>query len=287
MIRDPNRQNHPWSVYLIGLFVLLMTLFVLGGVVNHLAFSSHGPGLLIPLVEKFQEDESDILKTFERHSETQEHRRFHHLSESREPPEHLRPTCFICHSNLPHAKTKKIRAMLNMHTNFSACETCHLETEEDEELVYKWYSPVEEDPEGPFFGTSYDPETGEMETGKNRFAKIAPFYKKNGELESTLHTKQTLLARDYVRVRDELSPQQREGMTKRFHVDIREKGPECHTCHDEEGILDFEKLGFSEKRISDLESLSIKGLITKYDEFYLPDLFDQSIIPGSEGLDSQ
>jgi len=276
MNRDPKRQEHPRSVYLIGIVVWLIIFFVLGGVVNHLAFSNHGPGLLIPLVKKFQEKESPILKEFKQHQKAEEHRHFHHLVNYPEIPEDRRPVCFICHSKLPHSKTKKIRAMLNMHTNFFACETCHLEINPGESVTYKWYSPVEDNPKGPFFGTSYDPETGELVMVDDRFSKIAPFYMKNGALVPTIHMQQGEMARDYVKVRDQLTPEQREGITKKFHVDILPKGPECQTCHASNGILDFKKLGFSQKRIVDLENLSIKGMITKYDEFYLPDLFKQA-----------
>jgi len=276
MNRDPKRQEHPRSVYLIGIMVWLIILFVLGGVVNHLAFSSHGPGLLIPLVKKFQEKESPILKEFQQHQKAEEHRHFHHFSHYPKISEELQPVCFICHSELPHSKIKKIRAMLNMHTNYFACETCHLEINEGETVVYQWYSPVEKDPKGPFFGTAYDPETGELKMVDDYFSKIAPFYKKNGMLTPTIHMQQSAMARDYVRVRDQLTPEQREGITKKFHLDIRPKGSECQTCHASNGILDFKALGFSEKRIDDLVNLSIKGLITKYDEFYLPDLFKPS-----------
>ena len=282
MGRDPKRQEHPKGVYLIGLVVLLMVLFVLGGVVNHLAFSHHGPGLLIPMVEKFQEKESPILKEFRQHRKAEEHRHFHHLVDVPEIPEEVRPVCFICHSKLPHGKTKKIRAMLNMHTNFFACETCHLAVNEGETVVYEWYSPVEKSQEGPFFGTSYDPETGELKRAADHFSRITPFYKKDGMIEPTLHMQQGDMARDYVEVRNKLTPEQRDGITKKFHTDIRPIGPECQTCHASDGILDFQKLGFSENRIVDLENLSIKGLITKYDEFYLPDLFKQSDMAGSK-----
>ena len=185
----------------------------------------------------------------------------------------LRPTCFICHSNLPHHKTKKIRAMLNMHTNYLACETCHLKNDGKNTVVYKWYSPVEANPKGPFFGTAYDPETGELEMVHSHFAKIAPFYKEDGKLISIVHMQDAPSARDFVRVRDRLTPEQREGITKQFHVDILPKGPKCQTCHAVNGRLDFKALGFSPKRTVDIEELNIKGIITKYDEFYLPDLF--------------
>ena len=283
MRRDPKTQDHPRAVYLIGLFVVLMALFVLAGVINHLGFSKHGPGLLRPMVAKWQEPESEIVKRFQEHKKAEAHRRFHHYVEEPRLPEALRPTCYICHSDLPHAKTEKIRAMLNMHTNFAACETCHLEIGEEETVVYKWYSPVQERLQGPFYGTAYDPETGELIKGENPHAKIAPFYRRGDRLESTIHTQKADLAREFMEIRDRLTPEQREGMTKKFHVDIRPKGPECHTCHSEESILDFGELWFTEERTVELKNLSIKGLITKYDEFYIPDLFEQPEITGSEG----
>ncbi len=283
MRRDPKRLEHPKAVYLIGLFVLCIILFVLGGVINHLAFSSHGPGLLVPVVEKFREKESDIVAEFKQHQKAEEHRHFHHFVDYPEVPEALRTTCFICHSTLPHGKTKKIRAMLNMHTNFFACETCHLEAKKGETVVYKWYSPAAENPQGPFFGTSYDPETGDLKDVADHFSKITPFYQAGEKLNTTLNMQNAPLARDYVKVRDRLTPEQREGVKKKFHVDIRPKGPACQTCHASKGILDFQALGFSPKRITDLENLSIKGMITKYDEFYLPDLFKQSDAVGPNG----
>jgi len=37
--------------------------------------------------------------------------------------------------------------------------------------------------------------------------------------------------------------------------------------------LDFKKLGFSKKRAVDLQELNIRGMMTKYKTFYLPNLF--------------
>jgi hypothetical protein len=80
-----------------------------------------------------------------------------------------------------------------------------------------------------------------------------------------------------MRVRDKLSPEQREGIKNKFHVDIKPKGFECNACHSEKSILDFKRLGFSENRIVDLEQMNIKGMLTKYEQFYLPDLFKQPV----------
>jgi hypothetical protein len=279
MNRAPKTQDHPISVYFIGIFVWLIVLFVAAGVVNDLAFSSRGPGLLLPLLKKFEKKESPAQVALKKHREAEEHQQFHHIVPVSHPPEALRPTCYICHSNLPHNKTKKVRAMLNMHSNYLTCETCHLKKNKGETVVYRWYSPEEKHPKGPFFGTAYNPETGELEMVHTHFSKIAPFSEKNGKLTPVVQMQDADLAKDFVKIRDQLTPEQRKSETKRFHVDILTKGTECQTCHSTKGILDFKALGFSPKRTVDLEQLNIKGIITKYDEFYLPDLFKESMRP--------
>jgi hypothetical protein len=275
----PKTQKHPKSVYLIGIFVWFIVLFVLAGVVNHLAFSSRGPGLLIPLMKKFQKKESPAQIARKKHKEALEHQRFHHTVPVLHAPETLRPTCYICHSNLPHEKTKKVRAMLNMHTNYLTCEACHLKKNKGETVIYKWYSPVVKHPKGPFFGTAYNPETGELEMANDHFSKIAPFYEKNGKMTPIVYLQDAALAEDFVKIRDQLTPEQRKDRTKRFHVGILPKGLPCQTCHSAKGILDFKALGFSPKRTVDIEELNIVGIITKYDEFYLPDLFKENMQP--------
>jgi hypothetical protein len=279
MIFGPKRLDHPLSVYLIGIFVWAIILFVLAGVVNHLAFSSRGPGLLIPLLNKIQKKPSPAQIASQRLTQAQEHQRFHHIVPVLQPPEAVRQTCDLCHTNLPHHKTKKIRAMLNMHTNYLACETCHLDVPAAESVIYGWYSPVEENPQGPFFGTAYDPETGELMMAHAHFSKIAPFGEQNGKPTPMVQTGDKAAARHYLTIRDQLAPEQRKSETQNFHIDIRDKGPDCQVCHSTQGILDFKALGFSAKRTVDIEALNIKGIITKYDEFYLPDLFKENTQP--------
>jgi hypothetical protein len=93
-------------------------------------------------------------------------------------------------------------------------------------------------------------------------------------------------ARDFLGIRNGLTPEQRKDKTQKFHVEILAKGPECQHCHSKSGILHFAALGFSPKRTVDLEELNIKGMITKYDEFYLPDLFKQSDANGPDAKDA-
>ena len=152
MAGEPRRLNHPMISYLLGAIFLVLTLGVFVGVVHHLTISHHGPGLLRPLLEKHQEQRrSPILDEAQRLEEYEKHRHFHNVAD--EPPklpENLRPVCFICHSDLPHSKNKRIRALMNIHTQFFVCETCHIKEKPETTIVYKWYNPLDDNPPGPF-----------------------------------------------------------------------------------------------------------------------------------------
>jgi len=249
---------------------------VLVGVLYHLAFSSYGPQLLMPLKEKyFTKPTSTILTEAKRLEDYEIHRHFHNIVSFPQAPENSRPVCYICHSDYPHSKTKKVRSLLNMHTQYFVCETCHIKEKKETMIVYKWYNPLNDNPRGPFFGTSYDPETGNIAEVEDLISRIAPYFKTGGTIESAIQMQDAPLAQDYVKVRDKLTPEQRDGVKNKFHVNIKPKGHECKTCHSKDSILDYKKLGFAENRIVDLEQLNIKGLITKYKEFYLPNLFKE------------
>jgi hypothetical protein len=268
--------------YLIGLVFAALTLLVFAGVIHHLTFSQYGPQLLKSLKDKFfPEHVSPIMQEAKRLKESEIHRHFHHILEYPRLPEKERPVCFICHSDFPHTKNKKVRALLNMHTQYFVCEACHIKEQADTPIVYNWYNPLIDDPQGPFLGTSYDPETGDLVEVEDKLSKMTPFFRKGDKFESAIQRQDVPLARDYMKVRDKLTPEQRDGVKNKFHVNVREKGHDCKTCHAEKGILDYKKLGFAENRIADLVHLNVKGMLTKYEEFYLPDLLreQKSVIP--------
>jgi hypothetical protein len=277
LIGEPKKQNHPVIAYLIGLVVVMITGLVLLGTLYHLTFSHHGPELLKPLIGLFsKKEESLIMDEAKRVEEMELHRRFHHVVSSPQWPESERPVCFICHSEYPHSKNRKIRSILNMHTQYFACESCHVKEKPGTHLFFKWYSPVEENPQGPFFGTRYDPETGNLLKVEDKLAKITPFFMEGVKLEIAIQRQDAPLAKDFMKVRDKLTPEQREGVKNKFHVNIKPKGFECKACHAKDSILEYKRLGFSEDRIVDLQRLNITGMLTKYEEFYLPDLFKES-----------
>lgn len=259
-----------------GFIVVLVAFAVLLGVLYHLTLSPDGPGLLKPVERKFlHEPKSPIMDEVRRVEDMEKHRHFHHIVPYPRLPEEERPVCFICHSDYPHSKNIKVRSLLNMHTQYFVCESCHIKEREETSIFFKWYSPFDENPPGPFLGTNYDPETGNLIEVEDKFSKIAPYFRKGVRLEPAILEQDAPVALDYMRVRDKLSPEQREGIKNKFHVDVKPKGYECNACHSEKSILDFKRLGFSEKRVVDLVQMNIKGMLTKYEQFYLPDLFKQ------------
>jgi hypothetical protein len=273
---EPQRLNHPLISYLIGFIFLVLTLVVLLGVIHHLTISHHGPGLLRPLLEKHLEQRrSEILDEARRLEEFESHRHFHNVAaEPPQLPENLRPVCFICHSDLPHSKNKRTRALMNIHTQFFVCETCHIKEKPGTTIVYKWYNPLDDNPPGPFYGTSYDPQSGSLSLGKDLISKIAPYFKseKDDKIRPAIQVQDAPLAKDFMKVRQQLNPQQREGIKNKFHGNIKPKGHDCNNCHTEKGILDFEQLGFVENRIANLKQLVVVDMIRKYDRWYLPEL---------------
>lgn len=281
---EPKRLNHPVLSYLIGSIFLVLTLVVLVGVIHHLTVSRHGPGLLMPLMQKYREQrKSEIFDEARRHAEIERHRHFHNVAPKYpQLPENLRPVCFICHSELPHSKNKRIRSLMNLHTQFFVCETCHIKQKPGATIVYKWYNPLDSNPQGPFYGTSYDPVTDILSPGKDQLSRIAPFFKseKDGSLQSAIQIQDAPLAQDYMKVRDKLSPEQREGIKNKFHENIKPKGHGCKTCHTENSILDFTQLGFSKTRATNLKQLILADMLAKYEKFYLPELFDNPVIQG-------
>jgi len=273
---EPKKQNHPLLAYVIGFTVLMITLVVLAGVLYHLTLSHHGPEILRPLLAKRSEkDTSLIMDEARRLEELEIHQHFHRIVDYPQVPEDQRPVCYICHSDYPHSKNTRIRSLLNMHTQYFVCESCHVKEKPGTTVFYKWYNPLDENPQGPFLGTSYDPETGKLVEVEDKFSKITPFFLEGVRLELAVQVQDAPLAKDYMKVRDQLTPEQREGVKNKFHLNIKPKGHECKTCHSKQSILKLETLGFSENRIADLEQLNVKGMLTKYGEFYLPDLFTE------------
>lgn len=273
----PKRLNHPLSAYLIGAFFMGLILIVLAGVIHHLAMSHHGPGLMRSVADNYNDrNKSDILDQAQRLAELEQHRHFHNIAEEYPKlPEPFRPTCYLCHSDFPHSKNKRVRGLMNIHTQFLVCQTCHVKNQNGQKVVHKWYHPQEPNPQGPFYGTGYDNDSGYLSSGKNLLAKIAPHVYHNGDPVPLVELQNSARAKDYINVRDKLNPEQREGVKNKFHESIRPKGYDCRSCHTDKSLLNLRALEFEERRIANLKNLVVVGMIERYEEFYLPELFPE------------
>jgi hypothetical protein len=209
-------------------------------------------------------------------------------------------SCRVCHPLYPHSENKKVRALVNMHTGFMLCEVCHLKKENLNNLTYEWKEPEEFEFTGEPYGTHQKKEIKEKEEKKSVISKmlrifsseeekseetekktiylisrIAVYREINGNKELLMNTEDNEKAKEFLKNEKNLTPEERQEKLNYFHRDIAKKeiSVACNECHSSRGILDFRKLGFDEKKAKDLEYLNIKSLITKYDTFYLPNLF--------------
>jgi len=216
--------------------------------------------------------DSELVKEFNEQLIRELHRHFHHLPEIEDIDTKKQSQCLMCHSWLPHAKNEKIRVMLNMHSDFLNCEACHYK-KSPETTQFMWFDMGvdNEITRGPKFGTHYDETTGMLEGTDNHISKITPYVtKKDGIKEILFMAQGHQMAQDYIKVKDKLTPGQRDLAKKKFHGEIDSKGWECRECHKRKGVLDLAELDFSKRRQMEIENLEIVGMFDKYEIFHLP-----------------
>jgi len=185
--------------------------------------------------------------------------------------------CFYCHGDFPHSKEPMVRTLLNMHTQFLGCLTCHNDPRKipEESLQFSWLNFTGIEVSGPPFGTSIQPETGDLVDTDDYYSKIVVSSDKgdgNGLLEIP-ETNQDVM--EFVKIRDSLTDQDQEALKKQFHALVSPKGRFCSRCHTDENnsYIPFRKLGFSDQRVTDVTNLNIIGITQKYRTFYMPELF--------------
>ena len=203
-------------------------------------------------------------------------RHFHNTPLEDKPLLGKKNVCFYCHGDYPHSKEPMIRTLMNMHTQFIGCMTCHNDPKKIKEstLSFDWlnYSGIEV--KGKPFGTSKDEKTGYLSATDDYYSKIVTYTRQGGDKQLLEITEDSPEAKEFLEIRDKLSELDKEAIKKSFHKSVMPKGRFCSKCHTEEdkSYLPFRELGFSERRISDVTNLNIIGLVEKYKTFYMPNL---------------
>ncbi len=207
-------------------------------------------------------------------------------------------SCRVCHPLYPHSENNRVRALVNMHTGFMLCEVCHFRQDHRARLTYDWKEPEEFDFTGEPYGTHEKKEVKEEGTsgslisamlkmfdeekeGEGRteirhfISRIAMYKTEDGQKKLYINTQDNSKAEEFLNNEKELSEDERNKELDFFHRDIAKKeiSVACDECHSPEGIMDFSKLGFSKSKSKDLQYLNIKGLVTKYETFIIPNLF--------------
>lgn len=193
--------------------------------------------------------------------------------------------CFICHGDFPHSKEPMVRTLLNMHTQFIGCMTCHADDRQAPEstLALRWLNFSGIAVTGKPFGTDVEPATGFLLPTDDVYSKIVPYVRADGQeklLEVTLDDPE---AREFSKIQHKLSDHDRDAVKKTFHRGVSAKGRSCTRCHTDEArsIVPFRELGFSERRVRDLTNLNFVGVMQKYRNFYMPSLMRSDPSPPS------
>ncbi|MCW9025659.1 MAG: hypothetical protein OQK73_13375 [Gammaproteobacteria bacterium] len=275
------RRGHP--------VISFVTTLILGVIILALLFE-----LSVTLISKFglyskEEEKPELLQKLSQQRTNERMRHFHNVPEKDRADMGKKAICFYCHGDYPHSKQRMVRTLLNMHTQFIGCMTCHIDPRKisEKEYRFEWLNFSGVEVEGPPFGTSTNPDTGLLVSTDDYYSKIV-VYEKTANEGTLLEIPETSKeAQDFLSVRDNITDQEREGLTKHFHSQVMFKGRFCSRCHTEENesYLPFRQLGFSEQRISDVTNVNIIGIVNKYREFYLPKLFTSKLsLPDHELL---
>jgi len=185
-------------------------------------------------------------------------------------------TCIICHTVYPHGRNKQAMAIINLHTEFIMCNTCHLKLSEKTNMQFGWLNPPGMSQTEKPYGTCVDPETGFLAATGNHVSKIGPLHMVEGELHPYMSEQDIALSLKYRAEKDTYSEAKKQQIVDSLHRDSEIKEfVMCRQCHSSTGIMPFAQLGFDRTRTNQLQQMEIGGMLTNYEVFYFPDLFKQ------------
>ncbi|MBE9536718.1 MAG: hypothetical protein IMF07_06010 [Proteobacteria bacterium] len=289
-----DRKNHPIWAWMVSAVLWSILIFVGYGTIQYMLYGHHGPHYASKLGLDSHGGEhkvasadghgavqgagrgSAILEEVKREGKLEKNRHFHNLVEDSTLND-KNPICYLCHGNFPHKRRPFIRTMMNMHTQFVGCFTCHVTDIDESKITLKWENYSDNKPEGEPFGLAYNEDTGRLEITDDYYSKIIGFIDVGGQEQMLEIPEDSPLALEYLSIQSQLAmnPQLQGQFKNRIHKNVMPKGRFCTRCHtaEEESFIPYRKLGFSEERISDLTGLNIVGIVQKYKNFFIPSLY--------------
>ena len=273
------RRDHPAIAFITAIILLSIIAILL----FELTIAASGF-----LGVSFKEKQPEFLNILSEERSAERIRHFHNLPEKFLPTQGEKNVCFYCHGDFPHSKEPMIRTLMNMHTQFTGCMSCHVDEKKiaEKNIQLRWlnYSGIEV--KGKPFGIDYDSNTGALKKTDDFYSKIVA-YKKNGDQDVLLEIgPDDPRLKQFKKAKDQLTDADKDSLKKRFHKNVRTKGRKCSRCHidEQKSYIPFRELGFSEQRIDALTNLNLVGMIEKYKKFYITDLMGAG---GSSKLKSE
>ncbi|VAX09017.1 hypothetical protein MNBD_GAMMA25-102 [hydrothermal vent metagenome] len=171
----------------------------------------------------------------------------------------IKPICSLCHLHLPHQKNERSRSFLNMHSQYIACETCHLKTE-GYSLKYRWldFKAKEKEPQS----TGIQKDNKEYKSIQSKPGlRITPFYLDEPVIVFSEHN----YSRKLVKSWEAASNNDKVKIKAHLHSIIKKDGTKCKACHGKKDLLlDYSLLGATEKQVKAIEENIIAKFFARF-----------------------
>lgn len=170
--------------------------------------------------------------------------------------------CIKCHGDIPHNKNKAIRAFLNMHSDFLACEVCHIRIEQDKKFI--WYNKKN--------GKEIKEVLIENFLS-NSEKKLLPLEYTNGKYERFDSESRRKFIDEFRSVFYSLTSEKKSQGLKLIHRSVSKQPIKCDECHSssvERSYLPLSNIGYKRERIAQILGNEVVGMVDKYKEFYIP-----------------
>ena len=253
------RREHPVT----GFFTLSVLLVIITSLVSL---------LMVTLFEYFyfylKKAEPELLVELAELRVKEKKRQFHNVPPVDRVNMGKKPVCFYCHSDIPHSKRPEIRTLLNMHTQFLGCLTCHNNprTVNQESLRFAWLNYSGLEVTAPQFGTDINMADGSLIRTDDYYSKIVAYSEEGGERMLLEIPEINPEVKEFLAMQKNLSVSQRQIVKRVFHINVVRKARDCTRCHTSENMsyLPLRQLGFSQQRISALTGPRMIDIAKEY-----------------------
>jgi hypothetical protein len=189
---------------------------------------------------------------------------FHHVGRWYQADQ--RNFCIECHGAMPHSRSPQVRAFLNMHNLFIACQVCHAREEQGvKPSRFGWLS-LSTGQLGP------NPEMTQGAWGEYG-AKIIPLRGTDQDPKPLILAEEEAFAEAFRQGFEKLNDSQKAKGNKFIHRRCTETTVRCYDCHNAQApFIPYGALGYSSDRAAFLVSAEVADLVARYEPFYLPSL---------------